>query len=556
MDDGGKILHCQQFRILVSTAIACMFTSACADPPRLKSNQNTGDLVVAPMVEFVDKPAKKSSLTSVSIGVKASNKMTVKYAYAFIAAIGDCRDGNWSVWRNFDEKITLSDLTIGHKTLCAKGKRANDTEQQQPIRYQWQVVAADNGNSGSGDDGSGSGDDGSGSGDDGSGSGNGGSGSGGSGNGGSGNGGSGNGGSGSGGSGSGGSGGSGDDSNDKENFNFPQLNFSNNDTGNVGGAGIASISSKKDEEPVAEPAMMVESYPAVANEEVATDNLRLNKNSLVFASAARNEQSVEIENISASGLKWSVRSTQTELLLQVTSDDDKDSAVWHDVVAKNDKSAIVQGDLSMEAEEILRFRLADPYKTDYDSDKEIEVTISDGSKSVVLTVHIFVPQLEIKIDDKDKIEINKNNERPQWDVNLEPLKAEKKLKIEDRRDSNGGILSWKVWPYRWLPNWLNIEKSEDGKELQFKLSDDCSLYPQADEDDVITLIIASNSGSKDVTARSFALHTDNQEISWQEEILKSDKYEIEDKFDPAYWRTNDIRYVVVRFKPDSTFTCD
>ena len=133
---------------------------------------------------------------------------------------------------------------------------------------------------------------------------------------------------------------------------------------------------------------------------------------------------------------------------------------------------------------------------------------------------------------------------------MTPSAKEKILKVKNSK-GDLDVLKWSIFPYAWKPNWFHYSKDEETGELTLTLKDDndCAFYPTATADDELTLIITSNSDSAGVRARSFALFNANQELEWEEEG------ETEAKKTQAEWRTNDIRYVVVKFKNEEGTPC-
>ena len=266
-----------------------------------------------------------------------------------------------------------------------------------------------------------------------------------------------------------------------------------------------------------------------------------------FASASKEVKIIEIEN-SGSSRSYSLTTEHMAGLLEVRTVDmaDKDSTEGDDWKAVSKRAMpIITGNLGENSTHYLQLRLARRWKTDYDGDKQVKIKFSDGSDSAELTAHILAPQLQITAADSA---ITSSADKRVWEVNLTPSDSIKTLTIANEK-GDLGVLQWKVFPYRWKPNWFDYGKDDDA--LTVKLKGDCTLWPAADADDQLTLVIASNSDSAKVRARSFALFHHQQEIEWQ----KEGETELTTMKKETKWRTNDIRYVVVKFKNEEGATC-
>ena len=289
-------------------------------------------------------------------------------------------------------------------------------------------------------------------------------------------------------------------------------------------------------------------------EEVKTpDGLNLSENILKFASANKDTQDIDITNTSSNSLSWSTTTEHEAGLLEIRLIDTSQENVaskWK-IINKTDMESI-RSTLNSKSKQTLQVRLAYQWKTDYGDDKVVKINFSDGSNSAELTVHILAPQLEITAAEDENI-TNEDSESHVWRVNLTPSAKEKILKVKNSK-GDLDVLKWSIFPYAWKPNWFHYIKDEGAGTLTLQLKDDCKLYPAATADDELTFIIASNSDSAGVRARSFALFkfNANQELEWEEEKENETK---ETKSKKAEWHTTDIRYVVVKFTNEEGTTC-
>ncbi len=290
-----------------------------------------------------------------------------------------------------------------------------------------------------------------------------------------------------------------------------------------------------------------------AEEVVTSDGLQLSQNILKFASANKDTQDIDITNTSSNSLSWSTTTEHEAGLLEIRLIDTSQENVaskWK-IINKTDMESI-RSTLNSKSKQTLQVRLAYQWKTDYGDDKVVKINFSDGSNSAELTVHILAPQLEITADEDENI-TNEDSESHVWRVNLTPSAKEKILKVKNSK-GDLDVLKWDVFPYAWKPNWFHYIKDEEAGTLTLQLKDDCKLYPAATADDELTFIIASNSDSAGVRARSFALFkfNANQELEWEEEKENETK---ETKSKKAEWHTTDIRYVVVKFTNEEGTSC-
>ena len=444
---------------------------ACPEKPKVTSAPTDSDANVMPMVEFVNPPNKESTRTSVTVRVRASNNATVEYAYAFIPGVGDCNTQQYSTWRDFGERITITPTKIGNpgkKTLCAKGRKKDHTEQSNPSSYEWEHQDADLSPDPI-DDG----------------------------------------------------GGADPGGNDGEGEVTAEPEEAPADDDESEGEGEEHSLATDDAEPL------------------TTEKLELSKGVVKFFSARKVMETIEIQNKdNMDSLTYSLTTEHTAGLLEVRVEDNE----WK-TVKKKGTTSITTENLDGGGKHTLQLRLAHKWKTDYGGDKQIDIKFSDGSDSVTLPVHILAPQLQITAPDGDA---TSSADKP-VEVDLTPSDKMKALTITNKKgDLN--VLKWDVYPYQWKPNWFDYSKDKEDK-LTVKLSEDCKLYPDADADDELTLIIVSNSDSAGMKPRSFALFHYQQEIQWQEE----GKMELQKK--ETEWRTNDIRYVVVKFKNEEGATC-
>ncbi len=448
-----------------------MFASAlvvCTDRPRDDSQRDGADedktadstSGAAPQVVFINKP-DDSSASRIIVAVIHSNWRTREYAYALIKGEGDCNSPAYSSWREFTVPITLTPEMLGGygiKTLCAKGRGSDGSEQKIPTRHRWQLLPP------------------------------------------------------------------------------------------VDAAAAADVPPDADS---SSDTAATSTTPLPASAVVTTTRgLRLSDNVLKFASASREIKTVALMNIGKSQLEWSVTTTQGGGLLSVrkvaasAKDEPDDGSHWQ--AMDTSRPLPLSGTLARDSrEQYLQFKLSDSDKTDYGGNQATTIAIGDGSgSSVELTAHILVPQLRITGSGNN---IVKKVSDQVWQVNLSPTVREASLTIANAK-AQGSLddLSWDVFPYAWLPDWLDYVKSAG--DLTIYLEGDCRLYPAASEDDELTLVIASNSDSTGVQARSFALTHAQQEIVWQEEggVTKSKR---------AEWRTDDIRYVVVKYENENNTPC-
>jgi len=446
---------------------------ACPEKPKATSAPTDSDANVRPSVQFVNPPPKKSDKTSVTVQVRASNNATVEYAYAFINGAGDCNTRSYNTWRDFSQHITITPTQLGDsgiKTLCAKGRKADNTEQSNPISHEWERVEKSASSSVEEPD------------DD---------------------------------------GGAPSESDPGENPD---------DGGDASSDGDGGDTTAEDE------------GQSLATDDVkaSTEKLELSRGVVKFFSAQKGEETLNITNKdSMDSLTYSLTTEDTAGLLQVRAGDDD----WETVKKKG--TAIITGPLPAGETQHLQLRLAHQWKTDYGDDQQIEIKFSDGSDSVMLTVHILAPELQITADDSA---ITSSADKHVWEVNLTPSDNIKTLTVSNKR-GDLDVLKWDVFPYRWKPNWFDY--GVDTGKLTVKLRGDCNLYPTADADDELTLIIASNSDSAGVEASSFALFHYQQEIQWQAE----EETALTTQKTGTKWRTNDIRYVVVKFKNEEGATC-
>ena len=452
---------------------------ACPEKPKVTSAPTDSDANVKPMVEFVNPPPKQSDKPSVTVQVRASNNATVEYAYAFINGAGDCNTRPYSTWRDFSQHITITPTQLdndGIKTLCAKGRKADNTEQSNPISHEWKrgEIASS--------------------------------------------------------------------SNPVENPDDGGSASSDGDGGEPTAEGEDASSDGDEDEG--------QSLATDEAKPITTGKLRLSQDVVKFFSAQKDRQVIDITNESGTDLTYSLTTEHMAGLLEVRAVDmaDKDSAEgdgWETVKKKG--TAIITDRLAGSDTQHLQLRLAHQWKTDYGGNQQVQIKFSDGSDSVMLTAHILAPKLQITADDSA---ITSSADKRVWKVNLTPSDNIKTLTVSNER-GDLDVLKWKVFPYRWKPNWFDYGGDEDTGKLTVKLRGDCNLYPTADADDELTLIIASNSDSAGKRASSFALFHYQQEIQWQAEeetALTTQKHETE-------WRTNDIRYVVVKFKNEEGATC-
>lgn len=295
------------------------------------------------------------------------------------------------------------------------------------------------------------------------------------------------------------------------------------------------------------------------DEEIETSRgLKLSTNLLKFASAAEELQLIRIENTGGSSLNWSVKTTDTAGWLEIRTiasenkEDEDNGQGWQEIKKKeNDSEIVLQGTLSMGGTQYFQLKLADKYKTDYGSDSAIKINFNDGSEDVELTAHILVPKLIITADEDDDA-IKRDADGRVWRVTLSLSAKQKTLTIANSK-GDLDVLNWNVFPYAWHPNWFSYDEDKAEGTIKVMLKDNkCELYPKANEDDKLTLIIASNSDSKDMQARSFVLSDSQPKLEWKKE--KEDGT-IESKSKDTEWYTNDIRYVVVQFKNEDGATC-
>ena len=533
----------------------------CPSQPEASTDPGGGTQHPAPLVKFENAPSGSSTATSLSIKVKGANTATKEYAYAFVARGGvNCKAQSYSSWREFSTAITISSGvmgTLGPKTLCAKGRRADKTEQQEPIRRVWTLVSDAGGLIGDDeplleialdtDVAKGPG------------------------------------------------------SKDVEvtvtfkditdadksaevtltvtcdmGITAPKVDAKDAAEGtaiwgdeDAGGdddavtipldkAGKCEFKAEanlgaKDksatatftinapdpaEEPEEEHTLELTDKEKEADK--TDDGLQLSQKTLKFASTNQAEQTVTLENMGTGDIDWTVTTEQEELLFKVRKRDDSD---WIDL--QKDNLSELKGNLNTSGDEKtqeLEFKLAHPYKTDYDGDKNVTVKINDGTNDVTLTLHILAPKLKISADETDE-DITKKTDAPIWHVVLtgSTNSAKEKTLTLANTKNDLKVLDWDVFPYMWKPDWFNFEIDIDAGTLKLKKLADKA--PEADESKKITLIIGSNSDSHGLSARSFAMSA-NQEITWK------DEKETETQKSNAAWRTNDIRYVVVEFKEE------
>lgn len=453
---------------------------ACYEKPKVTPTPTAQDAEVMPKVEFVDPPGNlpKDSTDRITVRVRAGNKATEKWAYAFISGIVSCNAQQYGRWHSFDEFITITKAELGgagRKTLCAKGRSKDNREQRTPTSHEFGLevdtqLARPEGETppDDGDEGDGGG----------------------------------------------------NDDGDEDDGDEDEGHSLNTDD-------------------------------ADAPEATPTKKLKLSQGVVKFFSAQKDMKVIDIKNEDKATLTYSLTTEDTAGLLQVRKVDmaNKDNAEgegdWK--TAKKRRTAIITDELDGGDTQYLQLRLAHRWKTDYDGDKQIKIKFSDGSDSVELTVHILAPRLKITAADSA---ITSSERERVWEVNLTPSDSIKTLTVTNEK-GDLDVLKWDIFPYRWKPNWFDYGKEEETGKMTVKLKGDCTLWPAADADDQLTLVIASNSDSAGMKARSFALFHYQQKMQWLEEgetELITMKRETE-------WRTDDIRYVVVKFKNEEGATC-
>lgn len=512
--------------------------------PQATPDPTGGDQLPAPRVEFVDAPSGNSTATTLSIKVKGANTATKEYAYAFVSNAGgvNCKDQMYSTWYKFSQPISISATSAtkmgapGKKTLCAKGRRADKTVQQEPTKHEWTLVA-DNG-------------------------------------------------------------GGGEEPAEEASLTValsptsakektgssqavavtvtfadfadadksatvtltvtcnngitaPTVAAKNATDGEVEWDVAVPISKAGECEFVAEAnlgnkAKSEATFTIEEGEEPDNDpdetpkGLHLSQSAVKFASTNKDVQTIMLrhDGKTDADIDWVVTTDHEELLFKVRNKGDSD---WIDLV--NGHAAIEGSLTSKGSTHDLEFKLAHPSKTDYGGDQQVAVTISDGTDDMTLTLHILAPKLEITGDADDAIT---EKSEYHWHVVLTNSDKIKTLSIANTNDDPSSVLDWDVFPYRWKPAWFDYEKDVAAGTLTLKkLGDE---VPGENDNKKITLIIASNSDSQGIKARSFALFKAGQKVTWNDGSDPKVTQTI--KIKTAKWPTNDIRYVVVEFKEE------
>ena len=480
---------------------------ACPDKPDANKGGGDGSARLAPRVEFVDAPSDGSA-RQLNVFVKASNGDTAEYAYAVIKGTGDCHSPAYSTWRSFSVPIELTASVLGvagSKTLCAKGRRADGAEQSQPTSHVWTLTALPTMTPTP----------------------------------------------------------STTPSTTTPSTTTPSTTTPSTTTPSTTTPSTTtpSTTTPSTTTPATTTPPVTETDQSLDNDDAVEDRteggLVLSLNQLKFASTDKEEQLINLKNDSGSPLNWSASSKHKAgwLEMRTVAEANKDSSEgdgWILVKEKDESTEpFIQGTLNSKDTEYLQLRLADRWKTDYGGSKEIAITFKHGKEELALTVWIVVPQLSITAANQDISDVAKRV----WQVTLSPSDEDKqKALIISNARGDFKVLQWQIFPYAWQPNWFDYstetvtEADKKTDKLTLKLSDDCSLYPAADKDDELTLLIASNSDSKDVQARSFAFSSQQQDWTWQEEGETASTAK-------ADWHTNDIRYVVVKYENTDNLAC-
>ena len=526
---------------------------ACPSQPKASKEPNSGLGLPSPLVRFENAPSDNSTETTLAIKVKGANSATIEYAYAFVPRAGvNCHSQKYGSWRKFSQSIHISANAMGapgKKTLCAKGRRQDKTDQQEPTKHEWILggdgdneqeeegaasltIALDTDSSETEEGGS---------------------------------------------------------HNVKvtvavdnvvadtdknanvilniscdEGLTVPHINSQTAEDGKVVWDNVSVPTDKEGECKFTAQAMLsgkvkesetatftineaksgsaaaaaaadAEHTLELTDEEKQQDNtangLQLSQKTLKFASTSKDVQTVMLENTGSANIGWQVTTDHEEVLFKVQK---KDATNWTDL--KQD--SVVEGTLSTSATQELQFRLARLYKTDYNGDQKVIVKISDSTNNMTLTLHILAPKLNISADEDTAI--TKQSGVPIWHVVLTNSDKEKTLTIANTK-KDLQVLDWDVFPYMWKPSWFTYEIDEEAGTLQLKLE----KKPEAEDNKKITLIIASNSDSHDIKARSFALFDAGKEVTWYD--AREEEKQQQTK---AKWRTYDIRYVVVVFEEE------